>query len=551
MRTKHYKKYRVCALLAGLWLCALSTVAQNTGTGVGNEEVIVVKEYEATIQDAQKVTLQPDIPETEEKAPVFEYNVPAREWKEFSFEANPLKPVAMSKEKLERHNTSFIKLGFGSQLTPLVQLAYNDDKAKNIRFGVYYNHLSMYGFNIRNQRFSDDEAAAYVRFYPKKVEIGTRFNFHNYRTHFYGLTTDTLLQDSTIKAKDVRQVFRRYDAELTLRNTTANRAGINVGQTLRFNYLQETFGKANEWFVYGLTRVEKRFGKVHGVQVDFTFDVSRLKNDSLVLQRNIFTLLPGYTFDNDDWEARGFIGLAVDGKKVFPIADAHLEKRLFQHSVIAFVSYRLDYRKNSLNTLAQQNHFIYNFTAIQNSHAGSFAAGLKGALNRFSYDASFQLQHINRLPLFVNDTADLRRFYVLYSTKALVYGAHAGAGYNVKEWLRLLASADYYHYQLRDQPRAWHQPALRVSFTAQYVWKNKIKARVELYGLTATYARLAGGSQARIKGLADINLQVEYIMNRHFSFFGYLNNIAHMRYQRWYGYPSFGVNGVAGAKFSF
>ena len=33
--------------------------AQN---GVANEEVIVVKEFEATIQDAQKVNIQPNIP---------------------------------------------------------------------------------------------------------------------------------------------------------------------------------------------------------------------------------------------------------------------------------------------------------------------------------------------------------------------------------------------------------------------------------------------------------------------------------------------------------
>ena len=111
-------------------------------TGVGNEEVIVVKEYEATIQDAQKVSIQPNIPEVEETKPNLSYNIPQQGFKDISFEANPLKPVSMSKEKLEKYNSSFIKIGFGSQIMPIAQLAYNDNKTKDLKFGIFYNHLS-------------------------------------------------------------------------------------------------------------------------------------------------------------------------------------------------------------------------------------------------------------------------------------------------------------------------------------------------------------------------------------------------------------------------
>ena len=78
-----------------------------------NEEVIVVKEYEAKISDAQKINIQPNIPEVEETKPTLTYSVPSKDYKDGAFEANPLKPLSMSKEKWEKYNSGFVKIGFG------------------------------------------------------------------------------------------------------------------------------------------------------------------------------------------------------------------------------------------------------------------------------------------------------------------------------------------------------------------------------------------------------------------------------------------------------
>ena len=118
-------------LLIGLCIFALPLFAQKDGSDIGNQEVVVVKEYEATIQDAQKINMQPNIPEIEEKQTKLDYTIPTREFKGTGFEANPLKPIAISKEKLQAYNNSYIKIGIGSQVMPLVQIAYNDNKSKN------------------------------------------------------------------------------------------------------------------------------------------------------------------------------------------------------------------------------------------------------------------------------------------------------------------------------------------------------------------------------------------------------------------------------------
>ncbi len=534
------------------WVVAISLAfSASVSAQVTTEEVIVVKEYEATIQDAQKVNIQPNIPEVEEKKPKLDYSVPNKDFKDIAFEANPLRPLSISKEKLEKYNSSFIKIGFGSQIMPIAQLAYNDNKTKNLKFGIFYNHLSAREFKVKNQRFTDDEAGVYLKYYPKKTEMGVNFTFRNYRTHFYGIDTNNVAVDSVVKAKNIRQVFRTYDAGVYFKNSQKNKLDLDYKQTVRFNYLQETFGKANEWFIGGNTDVTKSFLKHHYAGFRFQFDVSRLKNDSLSgLNRTIFTPMLGYGFNNDDWRAHGYIGVAINGKKAVFVTDIHVEKRLYEHALIVYASYNRQLQKNSLLSYSQDNNYIYNWVEMRNTSAGDLLSGLKGTVQNFSYNVAFHFGHSENMPLYINDTLDLRRFTVVYDTVRML-GVHFESGYNVKEWLRLSVVGDYNTYQLKNQARAWHQPNLKVTFRANYIWKNKIVVGLDLYGVSAAYAKLAGGAEKKLKGTADLNLSLEYIMNKHIAFFAGINNIANIKYQRFNNYQSYGTIGWIGAKFSF
>ncbi|MBL0308444.1 MAG: TonB-dependent receptor [Bacteroidetes bacterium] len=541
-----FPKKQIVLLLFATVFTTGGVLAQAGGKGITNEEVIVVKEYEVTIPDADKVNLQPNIPEVEDSKPKLDYTVPQKGLRDFAFETSPLKPLSISKEKLEKYHTSFIKAGFGSQIMPLAQLAYNDNKTKDLNFGFFYNYLSAREFKVKNQRFSDNQAGVYLKWYPKSVVFGTRFNFRNYRTHFYGT-------DSIFRAKDVAQTFRTYDAKIYLQNAKRNKYDINFSQLLGFNYLQETFGKANEWFVEGRTDLDKKFKKFHTISFSFNFDISRLKNDSLILRRHIFTPKVGYKFNNDDWRGHADLGVAVDSSKVVFVTEAYLEKRLYEQSIIAYTSFERRYQKNSLNAFATDNNFVQNSISIRNSTIDHFTAGIKGTIDKFNYKLGFDLNRIKNLPLYVNDTMDMKRFVMIYEANMRTLGFHGEAGYNIKEWLRLLAVADYQFYQMKTETRPWHQPNFRFTLRANYVWKNKIVVGLDLFATSHTYAKLSieDGGEKKVKGTADLNLSLEYILTKSFSFFGNLNNIANIRYQRWNQYQSYGINGMVGAKFSF
>lgn len=539
------KRTKIILITLGL-AAAFTAHAQTKGDGVGDEEVTVINEFASTIQDANKENLPINVPEIEEPKPKYTYTLPARDFKDMKFEPNVLKPLGMSAEKLEKFNTSYIKAGFGSQIMPLAQLAYNDNRSKNVKFGLYYDHLSAMDYKRKSQRFSDDLVGVYAKFTPKKLEIGTGFEFHNIRNHFY-----SYLDSVERRNKDIRQVLRSYDANVYIKNGQKNDLEIDFKQDLRFNYFtqKDSLTKANEFYIGGRTDFSKTFKQYHAIIASFDFDISQLKNLS-TLQRNLFIVSAGYKFDNDDWYAKATGGIAVDGSKVYPVADLKIEKRLYQHTIIAYGGYLLAYKKNSYKTLAETNNFLISNPEVRNTLNGDVFAGLKGTIGRFSYNAAFHFNDMNNMPLYLNDTLDIRRFYVIYD-KARIFGVHAEAGYNIKENFRLLVMADYYNYNLKTQNRAWHEPEFRATLRATYNLKNKFIFGLDVYGITNTYAKLPGGFITKIKGTADINLSVDYIFNKHLSFFAMVNNLAHQKYQRFNGYPSFGINGMVGAKFSF
>lgn len=508
-----------------------------------SDEVIVVKQYHSTLEDADKIMISPEIPEFEQVNPTFNYQLPQRDFKTAYFQPNPLKPIALSKEKLKRRNQSFIKLGFGLPWMPVAELEYNERKVKDFKFGLNYNHLSAASFKNKLQRFSDDKVGIYLGGTPGNIEIGSGFSFHNIRNHFYAFP------DSASTRKNSLQQLRSFDGNIFFKNTRENDALINFKQDLRFNYFMETKGKSYEWFVGGTTYLERAFAKVHHVEADFDFDVSNY-HDTASLQRNIFQFKLGYFFDNDDWFLKAKAGLAIDGKKVFPLLQVVGEKRLYQHAIIAFVNWEWSFNKNSFAQYAMNNNFVSSTLTLTNTRRSDLQAGLKGTLNSFSYLASFHYKYVWNMPLFVNDTNDMKRFKVIYDN-ANIYTIHAEAGYNWQNTLHLLFDIDYHIFQMKREAKAWHEPALNMSLRAQYNMKEKFLLGMQLFVLAQSNALLADGTTSVIKATGDLNLSAEYIFKKYLSFFLNVNNIAHQKYQRWYGYPNIGANGVIGVKFSF
>jgi hypothetical protein len=529
-----------------LLIVSITTYAQQ-GT---NDQVIITKEYEGKIKDAEKISLAPNIPEVKETTPELTYNVPQREFKEISFEPDLIRPLGMSADKLERYNSSYIRLGVGSQLTALADLVYNGhNKADNVKYGFFYDHLNQYGFKVKDQRYSDDQLGAFMKYFVKKLELSAGFGFHNLRTHFYG-------SPDTLSANAILQNLRNYDLNIGIRNSQKNKANIDYYTLVRGNYFQETYGGGYEYFVNGDVGATYNFKKFHAVFASFRGDVSSYNTKSsdtvnASAMQTLFYTTVGYGFNNDDWKARGAFTVGVDGSTVYALPDLYLEKRLYQHSLLAYAGWEIRLDKNSFQSLSAENNFVNSIIALKNTRVSDIYAGLKGTMGGFSYNLRFAYKDIYNMAFFFTDTLDTKRFYVAYDRTVTDFNGLIELGYNYKDKLRILSTTDINSYTATGYQYAWYAPLLKTSFKFSYIIEKKIIVGADVFAFSDYHGLLAPGYVLTVKANADANLNIEYIFNKHVSFFGKLNNLANQRYQIYANYPVYGINGLVGAKFSF
>ena len=531
-------------LLLGFYVLSGNILLRAQGQ-VGQEEVTVVREVETSIQDADRISFAPVVPEWKVAVPKLEFLLPQKDFRYDSYEPQTGKPIALAREKLEKHLTSYIKLGFGSQLTPLAQFAYHNTQQTKVTYGLLYDHLSMYGFTIRNQRFSDDAIKAYVRYFPGKIELGSHFRFHNLRTHFYGFP------DSIRDARLLRQIFRDYEGSLWIQDARPMKGDWRFRQQLTFHYATENTAGVREWFVQSQSELDKPFRRFHHITAELHADISMYKGDTIsTVQRNLFRVGVGYIYNNDDWRIRLSFAAGVDGTKFVPLPDVSIEKQVFKSYIIPYGGFRMTLQKNAFRSLAAENPFLHSSQQLLNTVSLNPYVGVKGGYEKFSYNVGFTYSRITNRPFFINDSLEMRRFQVVYDT-INQYRIHGDLAVEVIEGLRLGLQAEYNLFGMRALRKPWHTPACKVQFSARYNWKNKIIAGIELIGITGSVAPLSGGGERELKGTADLNLSLEYVFRKYLSFFVNLNNIAHQKYERFNGYPTFGINGLAGVRFSF
>jgi outer membrane receptor protein involved in Fe transport len=73
----------------------------------------------------------------------------------------------------------------------------------------------------------------------------------------------------------------------------------------------------------------------------------------------------------------------------------------------------------------------------------------------------------------------------------------------------------------------------------------------DIFGVNKSYALLPGDITEEIKGAVDLNISAMYVYSKYFNIFVNVNNIANYKYQRYYNYPSYGIQALAGLSFSF
>lgn len=545
MKIKYFKVPTTLLLCA----IAMNQLYSQSGTKDMNNRVEVMIDKEPVIQSSEKKDYSPIIKEQEVKKEKYDLESPDKLIL-VEYSPNQLKAQAAKKDLLEKHQHSYIKIGFGSLLQPYAELNYNDIVKEKFTYGLKYTYTMAQG-KLSNQKMNYHKGGLYADYAAsKQLKMGLNLDYNREVHHYYGYNLNNDAFDDA--PSSIRQIVNHFAGKVYFLNPKKNRLKLDYRQDVGFNYMFTKSGNT-EYSINGNTNIAKQFKQKHFANLLFNFDINKLTYPSIKdsINRNIFRFAADYTFDDDNWSLKAGFQLAFDGKTTYLFPNLVTEKRLYKHILIFYSAWNRELQKNSYLSLVTKNPFINDRVEIRNTRVENRVAGFKGSIQNFDYDIRFTNKVAKNFALYVNDTSDMKRFDVVYDRSTQIINLQLEASYNINQKLKFDLIAGYTVYEALDFIKAWHMPAFTGNFRCSYLWKEKLYTYIDINGIAGAYARDKNMNAVAIKGAADINIGANYQFHKNFSVFLDAKNLAHMKYQNWYLYPQFGANVMLGVKFSY
>jgi hypothetical protein len=277
-----------------------------------------------------------------------------------------------------------------------------------------------------------------------------------------------------------------------------------------------------------------------------------IQNNSLI------SWMPSVTKDIDKFRLK--VGLYPTlGQEFYLLPDVSIQYPLSKKYANIELAWQQHIRLNTFRQLTAINPFIFTYNKVRQSANTEIFAGLKGnALSNISYSVRSGIAIMNGLPLFVNDTSfDNKQFRVIYEAQATALMLDAALDYTINSNIQAGANISLRPIlQLKTNQEAWHYiPSVITMYGKMNVMKN-IVVKSELIMMAGSKATLKstinGPSDTHTIGAGvDLNVSARYTFLKNWNALLDVNNLLGSNYQRWYGYPMFGTQVMAGISYSF
>ena len=589
MKTQY--KITVSLVCLSLLLGAVDANAQQDSTKL-KKEVEVVKAYQPTIQEVQKINDIPQIKPEQTEAPTFDYSIFSKPVFT-TFDPTPVAAAKMVGEPRPEMKNGLLKLGIGNYQTPYGELFFNARPSEKSNFGLHFRHLSSSG---KIKLLNDDKVKAPEaqtsgeifgeRFFSKSSLSGS-LGFDRKSFNYYGYTGDQLSDEMKVQMIPwfgEKQYFTKGIASIRLKSETLSKAELNYDFGAKYQYFESKTGQTEHQLilsgdvsktidnalglletsltVYKADSIFNRFTSVYGkkqqtiLRANPSFQWSA-ENASLQVGLNVAAVL-----DQDD-DAKFFIWPKVKANwspvpqvlTLFAGVDGHL-----QH--------------NTYSAIAAKNPYVDPYHDVANSnYKYVFSGGFKGKLTpktNYVAEASYSAidnQHFyiiktqnttstSGLPVTLNNT-----FGWLYDDVNLLK-LSGEILHSVSDNFSIHLLGNYYSYEMKSLDKPWQMPEFDFTFSGIYRPSEQLKFSADIFMVGKRTALLSDYSstfslappvdhEISMDPIIDMNVGVEYQFSPKVNFFFKLNNFGFQKYEQWLGYTQKSFNGLAGISYSF
>lgn len=514
-----------------------------------HQEVRVVKPYNPTLSDANKINLLPEFNDTTRVYHDFEYEITPKRFAT-NFRIRPIQAANMIGLPLNRLYKSQLQLGINNYLSPYAELTVNQLRDRKTAIGLYVKHHSSAG----NIELEEDKKAdanfseSLVNLYGRKIyktsvieaEIYAAYNTHLY----YGYDTSI---DTILRTEDIKQKIINTGTKLKFYSSHPDSSHFNYNFGLEYNYLADAYNTTEHGLIVD-TRMAKFIGDWYSA-IDIGLELYDRNIEIDTSNNTLVTFNPNISKSTAEWKFLTGVDNIIDFKNGNGIwyyyPRIKFEFNIVQNVLIPYMEVSGYRQINSYKRILQENPFIRPSTIVENANFGTIGSfGLKGRYSsKMAFDFRIKYIQADAMHFFTNSLSDtlMNTFDVIYDDGSII-NLGGEISWMQSENLKFILRANYYNYDLEEQEFAWHMPGFKASLNTAYNLRDKILIDGDIF-LTGKRNVLYYPDRSQpseileLKPYIDANLSTEYRYTDLLSFFVKVHNLTASKYQSWYQYP--------------
>ncbi|MEL6988188.1 MAG: hypothetical protein AAGK97_10190, partial [Bacteroidota bacterium] len=457
-----------------------------------------------------------------------------------NYEPPTVRPLAMRPDAKPESYNAYALLGYGTQSSPIAELAYNTENPGWYKLGFNFSHHSANNSNkIADQRFSETGLLVNGEYtLSNNATVGGQINYDQNDYYLYGFNE----VDST---QIIDNPLRRFN----FLNLTGN---IKSDPESEFNYvgnidvytLKDNFAAKETGLLLG-GGLSKIINEKHLLGINIEADFSQLK-DTTTQKLNNLSAHPFIKFTNPNYQINVGAEFAHAESMLSIFPELEFSTKIIGSTLIAYAGISGELRKNSFKNLSNYNPYITSrIDSINNTRSTSYFIGGKGTVKGIRYGSQISYHTFTSLALFINDVNDMKRFKPIYDNGNMIQ-IKANASIDINKQLSIDGTLAKNFYSLDKEEKPWSLPSFEANLNAKYkmLKNNKLHLKGNLYmenGVPVMDFDTVEG-QRNLGPLLDLSLSADYFFSKNIGAFVHANNLLNNKRMRWNGYPSFGLN---------
>jgi hypothetical protein len=572
------QSFNIKSLVIFAALCFTCTVLaaqdEQSKTGnVGDEQVTVIKAYQPTLSDAIKINDVPQKDTSVFSSPDLKYTIEPRKL-DTKYNITPIKPVKIKDENIKKLYRGFVKGGYGNYSTYYGEGFYNAMRSKDFDAGIHLRHLSSTGTidNYGYPAFSENNFDIFGKKFLESSVLSGQVAYDREVAHYYGYHQSDLRPTDATK-----HLFKTFSGDFSIASSHNSKDELDYKAGIDFyNFTDNHEQLETDFEIKGMGG--KHISNGSYVKADLIIDIGKAEfkydlcppgvecfvggTQSVSTNRTIVRLDPRYELTYNGINVSAGANIVIESGfdetkyHFYPVAE--IKYPLIKEEVTVFGELSGNLRKNSLKSLNNENHFLVPSPITSNNELlnTNEKFTLKGGFVA-KPDRELQLTAFAGFSRLLNDVFYSNSFFDTTVTAFIPvyyhnsqFNIHAEAQYMHGEKLGITFKTDYFIYNL-DSGKPWYKPSFLLTLGGSYNIADKIFTRLELFYTGNRTAPLIDGTTTELNSYIDLNLGIDYKYSKVLSAFLNINNLTASQYFKWYNYPSYGLNAVIGATYSF